>query len=334
MDVKAINGLSASSFQGRTQHPKKEKQIQKSDNNYNSQPMYNSSKAMRNLVLGLMALGATAGTITSCDDDATASASASASASSSSSSTVIGGHCHHHDTVTIIKPDTIHDTDTIIHTEIKPIYVKDYPFHIGDSLIAQGENIGIPVDGPGSDDDNAVYIGSKAHNRYDNKFYESMVDSIGTNKRELAVVTKVVDMYEDDNPKTYYQKAVITDVPGRGIKITRYIADTDKKPDEHQEYLWNYAGYEVRTNGRDGKQNIRSIFDNNDNLVYRGNYEKGLKPGTFLYGSIILDPDTGSPVYDENGEPEFAQYDFDQAVIYSDYAKKSFDYEHPGWNYQ
>ena len=334
MDVKAINGLSASSFQGRTQHPKKEKQIQKSDNNYKSQPMYNSSKAMRNLVLGLMALGATAGTITSCDDDATASASASASASSSSSSTVIGGHCHHHDTVTIIKPDTIHDTDTIIHTEIKPIYVKDYPFHIGDSLIAQGENIGIPVDGPGSDDDNAVYIGSKAHNRYDNKFYESMVDSIGTNKRELAVVTKVVDMYEDDNPKTYYQKAVITDVPGRGIKITRYIADTDKKPDEHQEYLWNYAGYEVRTNGRDGKQNIRSIFDNNDNLVYRGNYEKGLKPGTFLYGSIILDPDTGSPVYDENGEPEFAQYDFDQAVIYSDYAKKSFDYEHPGWNYQ
>ena len=85
MDVKAINGLSASSFQGRTQHPKKEKQIQKSDNNYNSQPMYNSSKAMRNLVLGLMALGATAGTITSCDDDATASASASASYRSSRS---------------------------------------------------------------------------------------------------------------------------------------------------------------------------------------------------------------------------------------------------------
>ena len=337
MDVKAINGLSVSSFQGRTQRHKKEKKEQNLNNNYNSQPVYNSSKAMRNLMLGLMTLGAAtgAGTLTSCADDIVAEASSSSSSSSSANASIqIGGHCHHHDTITIIKPDTIHDTDTIIHTEIVPIYVKDYPFHIGDSLIAQGENIGIPVDGPGSDEENAVYIGSKAHNRYDNQFYESMVDSVGTNKRELAVVTKVVDMYEDDNPKTYYQKAVITDVPGRGIKITRYIADTDKKPDEHQEYLWNYAGYEVRTNGRDGKQNIRSIFDNNDNLIYRGNYEKGLKPGTFLYGSIILDPDTGSPVYDENGEPEFAQYDFDQAVIYSDYAKKSFDYEHPGWKYQ
>ena len=333
MNVKAINGLSVSSFQGRTQNHKKEKQVQK----------YNSSKAMRNLVLGLMALGATAGTMTSCTEDSVASASASASASSSASASVQIGGCPHRDTVTIIKPDTIyipekdtviiHDKDTIFNTEIKPIYVKDYPFHIGDSLIAQGENIGIPVDGPGSDEENAVYIGSKAHNRYDNKFYESMVDSVGTNKRELAVVTKVVDMYEDDNPKTYYLKGVVTDVPGKGIKITRYIANTDKKPDDDEQYLWNYAGYEVRTNGRDGKQNIRSIFDNNNDLVYRGNYEKGLNPGTFMYGSIILDPETGNPVYDENGEPQFAQYDFDQAVIYSDYAKRSEDYEHPGWRY-
>ena len=52
-----------------------------------------------------------------------------------------------------------------------------------------------------------------------------------------------------------------------------------------------------------------------------------------MYGSIVLDPDTGNPIYDENGEPEFAQYDFDQAVIYSDYARRSEDYEHPGWGY-
>ena len=67
------------------------------------------------------------------------------------------------------------------------------------------ENIGIPIDGPtpnGSGRDSVVYVGSKAHNRYDNVFYESMVDSVETNKRQLAVVTKVIDMYETDNPKT------------------------------------------------------------------------------------------------------------------------------------
>lgn len=92
-------------------------------------------------------------------------------------------------------------------------------------------NIGIPIDGPkpdGSGTDSVAYVGSKAHNRYDNKFYESMVDSIDTNKRQLGVVTKVVDMYDDKNPKTSYMKAVINDVPGKGIKITRYVADTAK----------------------------------------------------------------------------------------------------------
>lgn len=186
----------------------------------------------------------------------------------------------------------------------------------------------------GSGLDSVVYVGSKAHNRYDNKFYESMVDSIGTNKRELAVVTKVLDLYDSKNPKTTYLKSVVADVPGKGIKITRYVANTDKKPEDDEQYLWNYAGYEVRTNGRDRKQNIRSIFDNNNNLVYRGNYEKGTSAGSFLYGALILDEETGEPIYDENGNPEFAQYDFDQAVVYSDYAKRSDDYKHPGWKYE
>lgn len=338
MNVKAINGLSVSSFQGKAHRPQKDQHNKQEINpNYNTRPSYNSSNAMRNLVLGLMALGATAGSLSSCTEDILAEASSSSSSSSSANASIqIGGHCHHHDTITIIKPDTIHDTDTVIHTEIVPVYVKDYPFHIADSLIAQGQNIGVPVDGPvpnGTGRDSVVYVGSKAHNRYDNQFYESMVDSIGTNKRELSVVTKVVDMYEDGHPKTYYLKGVVTDVPGRGIKITRYIANTDKKPGDKDQYLWNYAGYEIRTNQRDGKQNIRSIFDNNNNLIYRGNYERGIHPGTFMYGSIILDPDTGNPIYDENGKPQFAQYDFDQAVIYSDYARRSNDFEYPGWKY-
>lgn len=323
MEVKAI---STPNFEG---HKNNKIQNKKHSvgNNYpqmSAPASQNTSNAMRNMVLGLMALGAASQGLTSCEADATASASASASATA----VAIGGHCHHKDTVTIIKPDTIHETDTVIHTIIKPINVKDYPYNIGDSLIAQGRNIGVPVDGPIPDgSNNAVYMGSKAHNRYDNKFYESMVDSIGTNKKTLAVVTKVVDMYEDGNPKTSYMKALITDVPGKGIKIARYTANTDKKPEEWQ---WNYAGYEVRTNGRDGKRNIRSIFDNNNNLIYRGDYEKGENPGTFLYGSLIYDDATGEPLYNDKGEPEFAQYDFDQATIYSDYAKT---YTHQGWDY-
>lgn len=339
MEVQAINSTNVLSFEGQAKkHKKQKQQIQ---NNYPQQTTpasTNASKAMRNLTLGLMALGATAGTLSSCGPaDVIASASSSSSSSSSASANAyinIGGGCHH-DTITIIKPDTIHETDTIIHTVIKPVHVKDYPFHLADSLIAQGINIGIPVDGPepdGSGRDSVAYVGSKAHNRYDNKFYESMVDSVDTNKRQLGVVTKVVDMYDDKNPKTSYMKAVINDVPGKGIKITRYVADTAKKPEDDEQYLYSYAGYEIRSNGRNGQRNIRSIFDKNNNLIYQGDYEKGEEPGTFLYGAIIYDPETGEPYYDENGNPEFAQYDFDQAVIYSDYAKRN-DYKHDGWDY-
>ncbi|CDE89670.1 TPA: hypothetical protein CPT81_01385 [Candidatus Gastranaerophilales bacterium HUM_20] len=338
MEVQAINSANVLSFEGQAKKHKKQKQEIK--NNYPQQTATaspNASRAMRNLTLGLMALGTTAGALTSCEHDVLAEANSSSSSSSSATANAyinIGGGCHH-DTVTIIKPDTIHETDTIIHTVIKPVHVKDYPFHLADSLIAQGMNIGIPIDGPvpdGSGIDSVAYVGSKAHNRYDNKFYESMVDSVDTNKRQMGVVTKVVDMYDDKNPKTFYMKAVINDVPGRGIKITRYIADSAKKPEDDQQYLYNYAGYEIRSNGKDGQRNVRSIFDNNNNLIYQGDYEKGEEPGTFLYGSIIYDPETGEPFYDEDGNPEFAQYDFDQAVIYSDYAKRN-EYRHDGWNY-
>lgn len=341
MEVKAINSsLKTLKFEGQNKAHNKKQNINHYQETQNPISK-DSSKAMRNMMIGLMALGATSGAMTSCDKEIDGNIyNFNQDLINNNQVNIgikVGGNCDHHDTITIIKPDTIYQTDTIIHTIIKPVYVKDYPFHIADSLIAQAQNIGIPIDGPvpdGSGLDSIVYVGSKAHNRYDNKFYESMVDSVGTNKRELAVVTKVLDLYDSKNPKTTYLKSVVADVPGKGIKITRYVANTDKKPDDDEQYLWNYAGYEVRTNGRDKKQNIRSIFDNNNNLVYRGNYEKGTNPGSFLYGALIIDEETGEPVYDENGKPEFAQYDFDQSVVYSDYAKKSDDYKHPGWKYE
>ena len=251
-----------------------------------------------------MAVGATVGGLSSCEKDAFASASASSSATA----VVIGGGTHR---------------DTII----KPIVVKDYPFNIGDSLIAQGINIGIDPDGPIPDGkNNAVYMASTAHNRYDNKIYKSSVDSIGTNKKELAIVSEIDDLYEDGNPKKSYMRTIVSDVPGRGIKLMRYVANTDRKP---QEYEWNYAGYEVRSNGRDGKRNIRSVFDKDGNLVCRGNIERGQEKGTFMYGSVIYDDD-GNVIKNDKGEPEFAQYDFDNAKVYSDYART---YTHSGWNY-
>lgn len=330
MEVKAISSANALNFEGKAQkHNTKHRPV--NNNNHSQVTSNDGGKAMRNMMLGLMALGATAGTLASCEKDVFAEANSSSSSSSSATANAhieIGGGCDHHDTITIV------DKDTIITTIPEYIYVKDYPFNIGDSLIAQGQNIGIPIDGPvpdGSGQDSVVYVGSKAHNRYDDKFYESFVDSVGTNKRALAVVTKVLDKYND---KTYYMKSEITDVPGKGIKITRYVADTAKKPDDDEQYLWNYAGYEVRSNGRDGTRNVRSILDNNNELIFRGDYEKGQEPGTFLYGSVVIDPGTGDPVYDEDGNIEFAQYDFDQSVIYSDYATRSHDYKHPGWKYE
>lgn len=333
MEVKAI---STPNFNGRN-----DKQIiSRKNQENNTYPQIDSvvdkktAKAMRDMVFSFLVAGAAAGAVSSCDDLTSASASASASAWAWS----IGGNCHHHDTVTIVKRDTINKTDTIIHTVIKPIYVKEYPFHIGDSLIDQGRNIGVPVDGPIPDgSNNVVYVGSKAHSRYDDKFYESMVDSVGTNKRELSIISKIVDMSDKANPKTTYMKTIVKDFPGKGIKLTRYIAEgTDKKPTDEEDYMWNYAGYEVRTNGRDGRRNIRAIMDKHGNLVYKGDFQKGKDEGSFLYGSLIYDPKTGDVITDDKGDPEFAQYDFDQAVIYSDYVKKqefTQDYKNPGWIY-
>ena len=77
--------------------------------------------------------------------------------------------------------DTIHHTDTVIKTVVEPIYIDKtkYPHHIADSLIAQGKNVGVPLDGPDPKNYNndVMFIASKAHNRYDHKFYETKITS-------------------------------------------------------------------------------------------------------------------------------------------------------------
>lgn len=301
MEVKAI---STPNFKG-SNYNRINNRKQSVENDYpqmDAPASRSASKAMRNTIIGGIVASSVAGGLTSC---AKAESYANADSDARAGVIVIGGGCNHRDTV------------------IKPVRVIDYPKAIGDSLVAQGINIGIDPDGPIPDGkNNAVYIGSVAHNRYDNAIYKSYVDSIGTSSKTLAIVSEIDDLYDESNPKKSYMKTIVSDVPGKGIKLMRYVANTDKKPEEYQ---WNYAGYEVRTNGRDGKRNIRSVFDKSGNLVYRGDIERGEKNGTFLFGSVIYD-DNGNIIYNDKGEPEFAQYDFDNAKVYSDYM-------HPDWNY-
>lgn len=308
MEVKAIN--ITPNFRGHNSKRIQDRNKSAINNDYpqmDAPVSKESAEYMKNVLLGLAALGAASCALSGCS--AESSSSAAAGSCSEATSVVIGGGCNHKDTI------------------IKPITVKDYPYNIGDSLVAQGINIGIDPDGPIPDgQNNAVYMASTAHNRYDNKIYKSTVDSIGTSSKTLAIFSEIEDRYDDKNPKKSYMKTVVSDVPGRGIKLMRYVANTDKKPEE---YEWNYAGYEVRSNGRDGKRNIRSVFDKNGNLVYRGDIERGQEKGTFLYGSVIYDDD-GNVIKNDKGEPEFAQYDFDNAKVYSDYART---YTHKTWNY-
>lgn len=304
MNVKAINSVSSLGFEGRT----KKSEHKKTEHNYpqnNEVISKNGAKAMRAAILIPVAAAAGITGLTSCEPLIGTESFSHADA---------WAYCLGNPNKPIIIRDTtiLHDTitkhDTIVNTEIKPIYLNGYPENISDSIIAQGVNIGVPVEGEG------VYIGSKAHNRYDNKFYESQVDSTGTNNHQMAIVTKITDMYSQNNPKTSWQRSVVNDVPGRGIRIDRYVANTGSRKPEAYEY--NYAGYEIRSNGKNGQKNTKYIFDSNNKLIWKGEYIKGEDVGTFLYGTVVTDKN-GNPYLDENGKPEVAQYDFDKAKMWA-----------------
>ncbi len=308
MNVNAVNGLSTLNFEGKIRKQEKKQNINKQDDypQYTDPASKNSARAMKNLIYGLMLLGASAGAptvLTSCEPLVRAEAHAEAYAWAYG----IGGGCHNDTTI-------IHDT--VINTIIKPIYVREYPFHLADSLIRQGLNIDVPLDGPVPADENndVAFVASKAHNRYDDKFYETQVDSVGTNKERLALVTKVLDFYHAGNPKTSWIRTEVADVPGKGIKLTRYVSNSPRKPEEWE---WNYAGYEVRSNGKNNSHNTKYIFDNNNKLIWKGEYKKGETPGTFMYGTIVYD-ENGNPSIGEDGKPEVAYYDFDKAKMWSE----------------
>ena len=316
MNVKAISNVSLVNFQGKVN--KKNFENKKSENELPQQTnpaSKNAAKSMRNLIYGLMVLGAAAGASTmntSCIKINEGNPWAYAWAYAIGN----GCDCNGKNDTTVIR-DTIHDIDTVLVPEIIPVYVKEYPFHIADSLIRQGLNIGVELEGPVPSDENndVAFVASKAYNRYDAKYYETQIDTAGTNKERLALITKTLDFYEDpENPKTSWMRTEVVDVTGKGIKLSRYVSNSAVRPETWQ---WNYAGYEIRTNNRDGKTNTKSIFDNNNNLIWQGEYRRGENPGTFMYGTFVYD-ENGNPYYDENGEPQKAYYDFEQAKMWSE----------------
>ena len=349
MDVKAISGISSA--------PRFEGGMKKTANNESAQsypqmssPMSkDAAKAIENSAMisfgqkkrnhlrnaaiatgiGVMTLGS----LTSCDKDLISTSSESWSATNSDAYAWAIG-CPGKPVV-IRDTVTVHDTDTIIKTVYEPIYVKEYPWHIADSLIAQGLNIGSELNGPvpKETENHVAFIGSTAYNEYDYSLYETKLDSIGTNAETMSLVTRVTKMYDDDdptvsidNPRISYIKTEITDVPGKGIQFTRMLmpasqlrAEDKTKFPKASDYRFNkYAGIEIRTNNRDGKHNTAHLYGRGDGLPEgrEVEYLRGNKLGQFLYGTAVYDKD-GNPYLDVDGNPEKAYYDFSDAKMVS-----------------
>lgn len=209
--------------------------------------------------------------------------------------------------------DTIHHIDTVIKTVVEPIYIDKtkYPYHIADSLIAQGKNVGVPLDGPDPKNYNndVMFIASKAHNRYDHKFYETKTDSASTAANVLGLNTKIIDMYTGE-PKVSNMHTDVTVINGVGLRLDRYVTDSEGNRK-------TYAGYEIRTNLKNGENLVR-IYDKNGQLIEKARYSKGQAYATFMYGTYTYDENGNVNINPETGEPERTFYDFDQAQMWSD----------------
>ncbi len=339
MDVKAINNVSLLNFAGKSK--KSEKKNIKNENPQMDEVMSKkSANGMKSLAYTAILLGAaTAGMGTTSCVKENAWAYADTNSEAKADALVIGGNCGGkrdttiiHDTVPVFVRDTITNnitdtiyvdrTDTIYSPVFETVYVKEYPYGLADSLLRQGINIDIPLDGPMPNDNNEiVFVASKAYNRYENKLYETRVDSLDTNGEKLSLVTKVTDRHDPENPKISWLKSHVIDVPGKGIQIDRYSYDGSVQPNKYQQGLWRYYGSEIRSNGgRGNNPGVNTVYDASGNMIWKGEYtNKGQQAkGEFLYGTIAHDDVTGEPYFDENGKPERIKYDFNNGKMWSD----------------
>ena len=297
MDVKAINNVSLQqSFEG-----KPRKTENKGTNEYpqmDAPLSKNGAKAMRDLIAGLMLLGATAGATSGLTSCVKAEAWAEADADAKAWAWVINNNNG--------KPDTIFVTTPI----------QDINFAINDSIIHQFLNIGSEIDGPLPDDDkNILLVSGTFRNRYDNKVVKFQADSCGTNREQSTFISEVTDLYDPKNPKKTWVKTVAKDVPGRGIKYEFYTTTATKKPEPWQ-YNQQYSLI-VSNGARSNKPGVNTIYDKDGNMIWQGQLTRGQKTGAFMYGTLALD-ENGEIYRDpETGEPELINYDFDNTKIWT-----------------
>lgn len=247
-------------------------------------------------MMGLMLLGAAAGTQSCVEADAWAEADAKATAWG----WVINNNgCD-------CKPDTIFQTTPI----------REVNFAINDSIIHQFLNVGSEIDGPlPGDGKNVILVSGTFRNRYDNKIVDFQVDSLGSNSRQNMYVSKVTDLYDPKNPKKQWIQTIAKDVPGKGIKYEFYTANSTTKPEPWQ---YNQSYSVIVSNGaRGNRPGVNTIYDRDGNMIWQGQLTKGQQAGAFTYGVLALD-DNGQPYIDpETGEPEMIDYDFDSTKIWS-----------------
>ncbi len=307
MDVKAVNSVSLQqSFEGKSK--RKENKNNAEYPQMDSPASKKASKAMRDMAMGLMLLGAAAGTTSCVDADAQAEAEANAWAWGW---VINNGGCN-------CKPDTIFQTTPI----------KEVNWAVNDSIKNQFINIGAEVDGP-VDGDNVLLVSGKFRNRYDNKTTEFQVDSAGCNNDQMMYVSKITNLYNPKQPKIQWVKTIAEDMPGEGIRYTftptySYVTE---KPTHKTQYNPDRSFSVIVSNGargnRPGVNTIRIMkpeYDENDNiisekLIWKGELNKGQQKGTFFYSTFTLDKD-GLPYIDpETGKPEVDNMDYDNCKI-------------------
>lgn len=297
MDVKAVNSISLQqSFEG-----KKSKRKENNNGDYqqiNSPASKKAASALRNTAMGLLLLGSAAGMSTGMTSCVKAEAWAEAEANAWAWGWIINnGDCN-------CKPDTIFQTTPI----------KDVNWAVNDSIKNQFINIGSEVDGP-IDGENVLLVSGTLHNRYDNKIIDFQVDSVGCNSRQMMYVSKVTDLYDEQNPKKEWWQVTAMDVPGKGIKYSFATTNSKEKPEPWQ-YDQKYSII-VSNGARGNKPGINTIYDKDGNMIWKGQLEKGQQAGAFTYGVLALDENGEVYIDPDTGKPEMIDYDFDNTKIWT-----------------
>ena len=246
------------------------------------------------------------------------------------------------DTIRTVIHDTIPgERDTIYVTKIDSVHFDDYPFHIADSLIAHCQNNGFKIDGPIplSKDNHVVFLASACYNKYDQKLYQTYaVDDRGANTDKMAtLITRVTDLYDKNNPRVSYIKSVVTDVPGKGIQFENStISENQVRSSERKDgnylpdafdYRFMQSGKEIHTNLRNGTNRV-VILNSKGEEEWRGDFKKGQLNQTFFFNTFARDPETNEIYYDDDGNPEMINYDFEQGKAISKYV--TYKEDEPG----